>query len=1111
MKKLFCIWFCCVVMLIVLMAGQVVRAEDIAIGNATFDDHPISGNWTADIAPWIALNDDGGTYAAWVSENYYAGEPPTVPAIYCTEDNVYQVLNTNFVAGTSYTFSIDVGTRSGQSALAWKIYIFDADAGSYQSPLAVLQSSDSGQSPITDNGVWHRKSLTYLADTAVAGHKIAIGFTGDYYTMFDNAKLTAVSGDNPLMASWKFQQQYINGNVVDDVSENNHTGTITGTVNIDVNPESLVLDGTSNYVTVADAPLPTRDITLEAWVEVTQPVNWAGIVNYIQDNSTVEHGWFLGQNNGAFVFGISNGSFKYLSANQGFIVGQWYHVAATYDGTQMVIYINGVEAGTIQQTGNISYQTSEFRIGSYKDDNEQYLWNGKIAQVSVYNQALSSSVIQSHFNQRKLDFGYVDNAEVSAGPYVHFNHNDTVTIYYHTNAPVASVIEYGTSTSLGQTVKNNAETTEHKLTIKVNPETQYYYRVVLQGKTGTTYKFYTAFDFRSQKISANDNPYPHDALTDAYASAAEYILSTSNIRQGICIDYGCGNGRLAFELAKRSDLQIIGFDDDAGQIAAGRELLDKAGIYGKRITLLKVDNLTAVKCRNYTANLVVSARMIAQGICVGSAQEVSRILRPHGGTAILGQPGSAHTLDRGALESWLGSVSYTIDDTQGLWVKIVRGSLAGEGQWTHFYANLANTANSYDSRVNTSMKLQWYGTPGPRFIMDRHNRPMSSLYKNGMVITPGANRIMAYDAYNGYRYWDVEIPEAARAAILRDCGWMALADDYVYVAHKKDGVGLNINNGKPELIFEVPQLVSGSTRYWGYIAVDGDNLYGTGEKPGASLLWRGDTYVNQCYYNDRPIATSDYIFCKDRHTGTTKWTYKRTGGSVIINPAIVVAGDYIYFIESRNANAISDADGRITASVMFSGDSEYLVKLNKNTGQEVSAVLLDLPFHHVVYLSYAQDDDLLIAAGSENIPGLQYTYKAYRTSDLSMAWSSDYYIGNSGSAHGEQDQHPVIIGHTLYTKKCKVALNNNGAISSFPLGGGCGTQSASASYIFARNGNPYMYDLPNCSGTKVTNETRPGCWINMMAVGGMLMIPEASSGCTCDFPLQMTLAFTPDE
>ena len=313
----------------------------------------------------------------------------------------------------------------------------------------------------------------------------------------------------------------------------------------------------------------------------------------------------------------------------------------------------------------------------------------------------------------------------------------------------------------------------------------------------------------------------------------------------------------------------------------------------------------------------------------------------------------------------------------------------------------------------------------------------------------------------------------------------------------------------PTIHLEAPQLAVGEKRNWGYLAVEDDNIFGSGQKDGASLLGHSRAHVNQAYYDHQAIATSDYLFCQDRYTGTEKWIYERTGGSVIINPAIIVAGDYIYFIESRNPNAANDSDGRVKASVLMSGSNEYLVKLNKNTGAEAASRQFNLPFEHVVYLLYAADNDLVIAAGTYNDPGCRYEHYAFNPGDLSLAWSSDYYKGGTNTDHGEQDQHPCIVGTTMYGRYYKVALSN-GNTTSFGLArGNCGTQSACATHLLGRSGNPYMYKLPGGSPIRMTNETRPGCWINMIPAGGLLVIPEASSGCTCDYSIQTSMAFMP--
>ena len=65
-----------------------------------------------------------------------------------------------------------------------------------------------------------------------------------------------------------------------------------------------------------------------------------------------------------------------------------------------------------------------------------------------------------------------------------------------------------------------------------------------------------------------------------YEDAADYIIRQAGNTKGYCIDFGAGNGQLSEALAARSDLKIVGIDDDGEQIAAGRRALYEAGVYG---------------------------------------------------------------------------------------------------------------------------------------------------------------------------------------------------------------------------------------------------------------------------------------------------------------------------------------------------------------------------------------------------------------------------------------------------------------------------------------------------------------------------------------------------
>ena len=71
----------------------------------------------------------------------------------------------------------------------------------------------------------------------------------------------------------------------------------------------------------------------------------------------------------------------------------WAHVAATYDGATLRLYVDGSLVASVAATGAISTSTGALRIGG------NVLWGeyfqGLIDEVRVYNRALTLSQIQS--------------------------------------------------------------------------------------------------------------------------------------------------------------------------------------------------------------------------------------------------------------------------------------------------------------------------------------------------------------------------------------------------------------------------------------------------------------------------------------------------------------------------------------------------------------------------------------------------------------------------------------------------------------------------------------------------------------------------------------------
>jgi hypothetical protein len=70
----------------------------------------------------------------------------------------------------------------------------------------------------------------------------------------------------------------------------------------------------------------------------------------------------------------------------------WTHLAATYDGTTLRLYVNGTQVGSRSVAGSIVTTTGALRIGGNTVWGEWF--KGRLDEVRIYNRPLSQSEIQ---------------------------------------------------------------------------------------------------------------------------------------------------------------------------------------------------------------------------------------------------------------------------------------------------------------------------------------------------------------------------------------------------------------------------------------------------------------------------------------------------------------------------------------------------------------------------------------------------------------------------------------------------------------------------------------------------------------------------------------------
>ncbi len=639
----------------------------------------------------------------------------------------------------------------------------------------------------------------------------------------------------------------------------------------------------------------------------------------------------------------------------------------------------------------------------------------------------------------------------------------------------------------------------------------------------------------------NQDPFADSPTAGMFREAAETILEQTGVKRGYCLVLGVETGQLALELAQRSELTIYAVSPDAHKVAAARKALDAAGVYGARVCVEQWP-LDKVPYSDYFANLIVSETTMVGGEPPGDAAEMFRMLKPVGGTAMFGRPAgrwaAAKPLRLRTIAKWLGPAKQgavetaQITDDSGKWCMVVRDSLPGAGSWTHQYANTGNTACGDDQRVTCPLGVLWFGHPGPGDMVSRHARAAGPLSLDGRLFIEGENTVMAYDAYNGLKLWQREIPGASPTRASHASSNLALSRDGLFVAVGQKCLRLDPATGQTKSTYDMPAAEDDGPRNWGYVARVGELLVGSRGKLVAGR--RGSRAYD-----------SDCVFAFDVETGRRRWIYP---GKQIPNNSIAI-GDGKLFLVSNDAapqerqQVIQSQRARIgelpeserakAELALAKADVRRVVALDVETGQvrwERAVDVTNCGGYHAAKKDYSAimatmyNNGVLVIFGVY-LDGHYWTQffagefdsrkiKALSGEDGKLLWSRQ--IGFR--------VRPLVIGDTLHAEPWAFDLRTGeprtrvhpvtgqtGRWQFSRPGHHCGLPVASPNCMFFRSYNLGYYDLLGDYGTMHFGAHRAGCWINFIPAGGLLLVPEASAGCMCAFPNMCSVVFQPKQ
>jgi outer membrane protein assembly factor BamB len=557
----------------------------------------------------------------------------------------------------------------------------------------------------------------------------------------------------------------------------------------------------------------------------------------------------------------------------------------------------------------------------------------------------------------------------------------------------------------------------------------------------------------------------------------EFELLGGRSSKGYCLVTGAGNPGLVETLVRNTSMRVICAESDRAKAAAIRRRLVESGVYGKAVVHLPAHG--QLPYGEELFNIIISTATTGN-------EAARRLLVPGRGVLL--------SVVKGALK-----LIYR------------RPPLESAGEWTHLYANTGNTACSSDALVAGEMELQWFGAPVPRNMLDRHHRGPPPLFKDGLLFIPGNNRVFGVDAYNGTVLWEKPVPGSRRIAVFRDCGPMAAAHAALFIAAGKSCFELAATSGRTKQVLEVPSAGGDEERDWGYVAVAGDLLVGSTTRPGASRNDHSRKAIDSVYYDGQPPVCSDALFAIDRSNGRVVWTYRESDRGVIVNPTITIDGGNVFFLESSSADTKEIATGQVPYSEIIGEAGANIVSLELASGQPKweKTCSFDRSTQNAFVISV--NDSVFVVYSRNSEKTVWFDVIAMDAGTGTQRWKQEYDTGRPvGGSHGEQDRHPVIVGEKLIVEPAVFDVANGNRLENMVVsrpGGGCGAMSASLNALFFRASHPTQFNLGDQTTGTITQVSRPGCWINMIPAGGLLMIPEASSGCTCNYALQCSMAF----
>ncbi|NES20817.1 MAG: hypothetical protein F6K41_18260 [Symploca sp. SIO3E6] len=393
-----------------------------------------------------------------------------------------------------------------------------------------------------------------------------------------------LKGDEDGLAGYWPLNNVVN-NVASDETDNENHGKVFGAIDDEqfplittgksINDRQYVLrfDGSGDYVQVDEPPSPTDTITVSCWAKSKTP-KWNGNRQLVSKQDVFELGFKTNSTNLEFCIYVGNYERSTEIELTSVDITKWHHYAGTFDGKILRLYVDGTEVNNTVYSGTLAQNAKPMYIGSSYYYNKTYrayyksYFCGKIAEVQVWDQALTLDEIQKTMTHKlsgyeedlmgywPLDKGY---GNIATDETLRDAHGVIFDAVWDEQLPIGlkpPVVEVDLST---WTAENYDNPSEAKAYTKPNPAE---WDVAADGKSVTQTQdalqgyFFSDFTTKGHTILAKltvttgGKNYIGFALNfnpgDTTSSSADFILLNWNARDSYTLKLSSVKGKKRF-------------------------------------------------------------------------------------------------------------------------------------------------------------------------------------------------------------------------------------------------------------------------------------------------------------------------------------------------------------------------------------------------------------------------------------------------------------------------------------------------------------------------------------------------------------------------------------